>query len=275
MMWWRGVAKMNYLGGARLVLGAALLIGTADALSSQASAADLPTKAPPAAAGQPADDVNSSVLWLGGDFKNRVAAGNVGGIYAFSGNLDAPGWLVRGQFTYVGYDFDTTQSANGTGNGKFYDGNAAIGYQVVGNGLVASGFVGLDVQNYNIDPASAATPGVGNKLGAVFFGRIATQGSAQFPSAIDGNYSTANNSFWVRGRTGVRFGNFTIGPEVIGLGNIAFDEIRAGGYVSYDLSRKWIVQANLGYADGVSGENTSAGRGGTGVYGGVAFIFLH
>ena len=41
----------------------------------------------------------------------KFSAGNVGGIYAFSGNLDAPGWLVRGQFTYVGYYFSSPLAA--------------------------------------------------------------------------------------------------------------------------------------------------------------------
>jgi hypothetical protein len=185
---------MNYLRiGARLVLSATVSIGAANALTSYASAADMLTKAPPPAAA--ASDVNSSVLWLGSDFKNDVAAGNIGGIYALNGNLDATGWLVRGQFTYVGYGFSTTQSATGSAQGNFYEGSGAIGYQVVGNGFVASGLVGLDDQNYNINPAAAATPGIGDALGAIFFGRIATMGGAQYPTAIDGDYSTANNSF--------------------------------------------------------------------------------
>jgi hypothetical protein len=264
---------MNYLGRARLVLGTAALIGWG-ATYSHAIAADMPLKAPPAAAA-PLADINSSVLWLGSDFKNRVSAGNIGGIYALSGNLDAPGWLVRGQFTYVDYDFSTSQSLTGVGNGKFYEGSAAVGYQMVGTGFVASGLIGLDAQKYNVNPASAIPNGIGDRLGAIFYWRLATMGGAPYPSAIDGDFSTANNSYWVRGRTGVRLGKVTIGPELIGLGNRAFDEVRAGGYVSYDITNKWIIQGNLGYADGVRGENGAGGRGGTGVYGGVTLVFLH
>jgi len=263
---------MNCLGGQHLVLGAALLIGASVTVWSPASAADQPVKAAP-----PADfsSVNSSVLWLGSDFKNRVSAGNIGGIYALSGNLDAQGWLVRGQFTYVNYDFSTTQSLTGTGNGNFYQGSAAVGYQFVGSGFVASGLVGLDAQHYNINPVSATPVGIGDKLGVVFYGRLATKGGAAFPSAIDGNFSSANDSYWVRGRTGVRLGNFVVGPEVIGLGNRAFDEVRVGGYVSYDITNKWIIQGDLGYAEGVRGERGAARGGGTGAYGGVTLVFLH
>jgi hypothetical protein len=73
----------------------------------------------------------------------------------------------------------------------------------------------------------------------------------------------------------VRFGSITVGPEAIGLGNSVFDEVRVGGYASYDLSRSTIVQADLGYADSTRGENTSGGRGGNGAYGGVTLVFLH
>jgi Cellulose biosynthesis protein BcsS len=248
---------------------------SATGLVSSAHAADMATKAPPPAASPAFSDVSSSVFWLGGDFKTNVAAGTAGGIYALNGNLAAPGWLVRGQFTYVGYDFASTLAPSGTAHSTFADGSGAIGYQVFGNGLVASGFVGVDYQNYTTNPAAAASTGVGDKWGAVFIGRVATIGGTPYPFDIDGSYSTANNSFWIRGRPGVRFGNLRLGPEVIGLGNNVFDEVRVGGYASYDVSRNFIVQADLGYADPTRGENTAGGRGGRGAYGGVVLVFLH
>jgi hypothetical protein len=259
--------------GVRLVVSAALAIGAASAFSPRAVAADMATKAQPAATSP--SDVNSSVLWLGGDFKNEADGGNIGGIYALNGNLDAPGWLVRGQFTYVDYNFNSTLSPSGSARGQFSEGSAAIGYQWTGNGYVASGFVGPDYQNYDINPAAAATPGVGDRLGAIFFGRVATMGDTQFPSAIDGDFSSANDSYWVRGRTGMRFGSLTLGPEAIALGSKVYDEVRGGGYASYDLSRNVILQGDLGYADATRGENSSGGRGGNGVYGGVTVVFLH
>ena len=261
--------------GARLILISLISVAGVGVASTTASAADMATKAPPSTTSQSASDVNSSVLWLGSDFKNNVAAGNVGGIYALNGNLDASGWLVRGQFTYVGYDFSSPFAPSGTARGNFFDGSAALGYQWAGNGFVASAFVGPDYQNYTINPAAASDPRVGDRFGAVFWGRVATMGGAQFPSAIDGQYSTANNSFWVRGRTGMRFGTITVGPEIVGLGNTVFDEVRAGGYISLDLSRSLILQADAGYADATRGENSGGGRGGSGAYGGVALVFLH
>ena len=253
----------NVLTGARLVLWTAAAICAAAGLSSRGHAADMATKAPPQATENAAP---SSVVWLGSDFKNDVDAGVIGGIYALSGNLDAPGWLVRGQFTYVGYDFNTTQSATGSAHTDFYRGDSSIGYQIVGNGLVASGFVGVDYERYFTNPAAATNTELNDKVGAIFSGHLATVGGAQYPFAIDGHFSTANNDYWIRGRTGVKFNNITVGPEIIGLGNVSFDEVRVGGYASYDLSRTWILQGDLGYAQGTRGNNNNSGRGGDGAY---------
>jgi hypothetical protein len=127
--------------GTRLLLSTALSIGAASALSSAAGAADILGKAPVqqqgAASGGP-----SSAFWLGGDFKENVAAGYLGGVYAVNGSLDVPGWLVRGQVTGVGFDFAMPPAPNG--HGDFFRGDGAIGYQVFGYGLVAQGFVGVE-----------------------------------------------------------------------------------------------------------------------------------
>jgi hypothetical protein len=233
-------------------------------------AADILGKAPVqqqgAASGGP-----SSAFWLGGDFKENVAAGYLGGVYAVNGSLDVPGWLVRGQVTGVGFDFAMPPAPNG--HGDFFRGDGAIGYQVFGYGLVAQGFVGVDYEQYDFHPASAGNPALRDRVGAIFLGRVASTGPGQFPFAIEGQFETGNSDFWVRGRTGVKFGQWTVGPEAIMLGNVAFDELRLGGFVAYDLAGNMSVQANVGYADGIRNDNS--GRGGNGVYGGMTFVFLH
>jgi hypothetical protein len=159
------------------------------------------------------------------------------------------------------------------GHGDFFRGDGAIGYQVIGYGLVAQGFVGADYENYDFHPASAGNPQLKDRAGAIFFGRVASATATQFPFAIDGLFETANSDFWVRGRTGLKFGKWTVGPEAIILGNVAFDEARFGGFATYDLSGNMSVQANLGYADGIRNDNS--GRGSSGVYGGVTLVFVH
>jgi hypothetical protein len=267
----RGGSKVSKVGiGTRLLLSVALSVGAASALSLQAGAADTlgkaPTQQPAADSGGPA-----SAMWVGGDFKQNVAAGYGGGVFALNGNLDKPGWLLRGDLVGVGFDFAMPPAPNGRGD--FFRGDGAIGYQVIGYGLVAQGFVGADYENYDFHPASAGNPQLKDRVGAIFFGRVASATATQFPFAIDGLFETANNDFWVRGRTGVKFGKWTVGPEAIMLGSVAFDEARFGGFATYDLASNMSVQANLGYADGIRNDNS--GRGSSGVYGGVTLVFVH
>jgi hypothetical protein len=256
---------------ARSILNAALAVSAAAVMISKADAADMATKAAPWPA---PSEAYSTAIWLSSDFKNHVADGSVGGVYALSGNLDTSGWLLRGQANYAAFGIDNSPSFVGHGHGNFADGSGMIGYQVVGNGLAAAGFVGFDYQSYTINPRAANTNGLGDRGGVIFAGRLASAGLTQFPFAIDGQYSTAYNEFWVRARPGVKFGNVTVGPEVIGMGNNVYNEVRGGGYVSYEAAKGFTVQADLGYADGTRNDN--GGRSpGSGVYGGVTLVFLH
>ena len=98
------------------------------------------------------------------------------------------------------------------------------------------GLVGADYEQYDFHPASAGKTRLEDRVGATSFGRVASATATQFPFAIDGQFETGNSDFWVRGRTGVKFGKWTVGPEAIILGNVAFDEARLGGFVTYDLA---------------------------------------
>ena len=255
--------------GGWLLLSAALSIGAANALPSQAQAADIIGKAP---AQQPADSGGpATAMWVGGDFKDNVAAGYAGGVLAVNGNLSLPGWLLRGDVVGVGFDFAMPPGPNG--HGDMFRSDGAVGYQVLGFGLVAQGFVGADYEQYDFHPASAGNPRLKDGVGAIFYGRVASATATQFPFAIDGQFETVNSDFWVRGRTGMKFGKFTVGPEAILLGDVAFDEARFGGFVTYDFMNNMSVQANVGYADGIRNDNS--GRGSSGVYGGLTLVFVH
>jgi len=251
----------------RLGLSAAVLIGAMTGLSLPARAADILTKSPPQTA---VSEAPSTVLWAGGDFKDDVEAETFGGIHALSGGLDHSGWLIRGDFTAAQFGFNTNP---GSANGDLYRGDGSIGYQTFTNGWVASGYLGLGYEQYNFSPASAGNPSLHDQFGLMLTGRLATAGTTPYPVSLDGQYLTANNEFWLRARIGARFGAITVGPELIGLGNVAWDEVRFGGYVEYQFSRDWIVQGDLGYANGSSGD--LFGHSGTGVYGGVGLVYLH
>jgi hypothetical protein len=71
-------------------------------------------------------------------------------------------------------------------------------------------------------------------------GRVASATATQSPFAIDGLFETASSDFWVKGRTALT----STGGSAL---NGSFDEARFGGCLTYDLSRRKSLQANLGY----------------------------
>lgn len=245
------------------------LLGTVLLATSAVSvqAADIVAKAPPLVA---VPQGPSTAIWTGAAFKENVGAGFIGGVWAFNRNLDTEGFLFRGQYLYVGYDFSSTLSPTGTADGNLNRGDAQIGYQWVRNGWTASIFAGADYQNYRISPASADDGQLKDGFGVIFTGRLANLGS-KTPVSLEGNYSTINNTYWVRGRAGYNFGQFTIGGEIGALGNKAFDEARYGAFISTDLARGLILQANAGYADRLRNDYFI---GTNGAYGGVTLVFL-
>lgn len=214
-------------------------------------------------------DTNTGVLWAGVAGQENVIAGYAGGIWALNGDLDAAGFLLKAQVLFVDYDFATTV-APGTGNGDVSRGNVSIGYQWVDEGYVASIFAGLDLQEHDITPAAAST--LDDEAGLIVSARVATRGGAMYPMSIVGNYSTANDTYWVRARAGYKMNNFEIGPEVAALGDQDDDAFRVGAYAKIEMG-DIILELNGGYHDGDDTVGTASV--GESAYGGVTLIYVY
>jgi hypothetical protein len=242
----------------------AVLLGCT--VSAAAFAAD---GTPDSAAASP-----SAALWAGAAFKSRATAGYAGGVWApMTHSLDADGILVRGEYVYVSYDFNSRNSGTGEAHGTLNRANAQIGYQMVRYGLAGSLFVGPDYQDYSVSPSRAESHNVNDKLGAMFVGRVARAGAQEFPVSLEGNFSTANTTYWTRLRPGMNFGEFTVGPELGALGNRDYDEGRYGAFASINLGSAVILQTSIGYSQSFR-RHVSATSGGEGAYGEVSLVVL-
>lgn len=248
--------------GLRCVVGAALCLAAA----SPALAGD---------ATPGADQAPMAALWGGAAFKPHVAVGFAGGLWSPTANLDSPGWLVRGEYLYVGYNFNSNAATNGSASGQLNRADAQVGYQVVNSGIAASALVGPDYEDFSATPSGANDRRLSNKLGAMIVGRVARIGKPFIPVSLEGNYSTANNSYWTQAKAGVNLGRITVGPAFGVLGNRAFDEARFGAYSSVDLNHNFSVQIGAGYAQSMRSHSaTSGGGGGNGGYGEITFVCL-
>ena len=212
-------------------------------------------------------DTNSTVIWAGVAFQDEAIAAHAGGLWAANGDLDASGFMFRGQVVYVDFDFDSDNGDDG--EGEIARGNASVGYQFAGDGVALSLFAGLDVQEVDIDPDDDTD--LDDEVGLIVTARLATNGATDVPMSLEGNYSTANDMYWARARVGYRFDQFALGPEFAVLGNSGFDAYRIGGYVQVSFDPV-IIELNAGYHDGDSeGDDANAYNG---LYGGATAVFV-
>ncbi len=214
-------------------------------------------------------------LSAGAAFKPHVQAAFFGGLWAPSSDLDSDGFQVKGGYVYVHYNFSTGQSASGSANGQLNSANAQVGYQLVRYGVATSFFVGPDYQDFSVNPSAAANRKLSQKLGAIFAGRVARPGTPVIPASIEGNYSTANTTYWSSAKVGYNFGSITVGPQLTMLGNVAFDEGRYGGYASYTFAQGASVQVGLGYSRPWRRTATPGVPSGDGMYGEISFVLLN
>ncbi|HEU0160238.1 MAG TPA: cellulose biosynthesis protein BcsS, partial [Hyphomicrobiaceae bacterium] len=96
---------------------------------------------------------------------------------------------------------------------------------------------------------------------------IETEKELPYYFALEGNYSTAFNSYWARARVGWHRGRFIFGPEASVVGDEDFDAQRVGGFVRFDLPlapfRPIEVTLSAGHQF-VSGNNNNGATGGIG-----------
>jgi hypothetical protein len=214
-------------------------------------------------------DTNSTVIWAGVAFEESEAwAAHAGGIWAANGDLDSSGFLFRGQVLYVDWEFDRDNDDDG--DGQIARGNASIGYQFAGDGIVAAIFAGVDYQEVDVDPGGDTD--LDDELGVIVTGRLATNGPTDLPMSLEGNYSTANDTYWARARIGYSFDWLAVGPEFAVLGDTGLDAYRVGGYAALNLSDGVILEVNGGYhdADGSANDHGSD----DGAYGGATIVFV-
>ena len=218
---------------------------------STAFAADLPVKAPVAAAAEAVDYGN---LYFG------VDANTNGGLVGYSGILYAPGGMdysglrvsvfgLYGKYRY------TSEEEGLTFKARFASVDALVGYSYVFNNGAATLAVGANYQNHDVSPPDRDNPVQGEKLGFKVQGDFWTNPTERTLIVGIGSYSTAFNTYYSILKFGYDvFGlGFFIGPEVVALGNQRTDQqrlgvhvtnIRVANRVSLSVSGGWLHERN-------------------------------
>ncbi|KAB7613487.1 cellulose biosynthesis protein BcsS [Amylibacter sp. SFDW26] len=205
-----------------------------------------------------AEETNSSVLIFGSEVGSDSLTVYTGLIKAFNGDLNKSGYLGRGFIAYGDYNYETAAVAGGSVDIEAVSGDLMLGYQIVGNQAIISGFAGLDIQSNALTPNDPQNSTGGSAHGFKIQGEVRTTENAPAQASLIASYSGANETYYSRGRIGFNVGKFSVGPEASLLGNEEYDSQKYGAFISGLKVNSLDVSVNVGYANS-SGNGSSDG----------------
>lgn len=228
----------------------------------------------------PAPGTKAFVLFSGFDMVTDASYSFQGLIVALNRDIGKDGFMLRLYGGHVDYEYDTVAVPNGKVDGDGWQGDAMIGYKISRGNIWAAAYIGIDYQDHDLTPDDPANPVRGSEVGFKVAADIASlrTGSPLYFS-LNGQYSTAFDSYWARGRIGLNRGHMTFGPEVLAMGSDSFDAQRVGGFVMFDVSLVPNMPIEVTLSGGYqflddSNGNSFGGGGGEGAYGGIVFTTL-
>jgi hypothetical protein len=245
------VARLR--GGA---IGAIILLLATNGVSAEVSRAEGP----------------KTVVFTGVDLAPRdTVATWLGAIYAVNG-LAHDSLYLRVLGAYAWYDY-TSGAGLGPIDGRAALFDAQIGYQVVRSNIRAGLSIGVENQDFHLSPDDPGNRLRGSETGFKVMGDVGTLIARPWFFDVIGSYSTAFESYWVRGRVGYELWKIVIGPEVVFYGNSDFRAERVGGFFQFDVPVGHVftrTSLSVGY-EHTDDDNVFGGR--EGAYGTLNFAF--
>jgi len=227
-----------------------------------------------------AQDTKSVVSYSGFEAVDSALFYYSGAILAFNQDISRPGFLINGFVGIGDYDYSTTGVPGGKVDGDATWLRGMLGYQTFAWDMRLAAYAGVDWQNNELHPKDTSNPVAGGETGFIIDAEMETLKPSDIYFGLIGQYSTANEWYWSRLRTGYGFGRVIIGPEGILFGNVGFDAQRAGAFldvpvklgrdlvfdVTFSGGYQWIGGIGSGGQDGanVGGDSDSG-------YGNISF----
>lgn len=227
----------------------------------------------PAVAGGdgPGDDpVVRAVTMSGADVTKDADDAYSGVYYAFNGDLNREGFVLRLFGTRGFYEY-----GDGTNDGNYWQGDVMVGYQWVRGGVDVGLYIGVDYQDYRLATFDPDNELIGSETGFKVAADIETndRSTSSLYFALNGSYSTAFDTYYALGRVGRTFGRFTVGPEAWVLGDVTGDAQRLGAFVQFDVPIAYRTAGTLALSVGhqFGDDNVSSKGFDNGLYGTVNF----
>lgn len=191
-----------------------------------------------------------------------------GAVTAFNRDINSSGGVLRFSAAYGEYEYDTTSVAGGTVDIEGVSTDLMIGYQWVSDSSVTAVYFGADYRDNSLSPEDPSNSTSGDETGAKLQVEAFATGSSFSGSSVIASYSTAYETYFVRGRLGFGMGNLSAGPELAFLGNEEYDGYKAGLFVGgIALGDSTNMSVNAGYS-----ESDGSGSGDS-VYVGMSLSF--
>jgi len=207
------------------------------------------------------EPVERGVLFSGYDIVTDSRYWYQGIIVALNGDMGKDGYFVRAYGSRD--DFDRNP-----GDGRQWQADFALGYMFSRNKIDYEIYAGVDYQNVRLSPDDPTAEVRGTEWGFKVGAGIETDKELPYYFSLEGQYSTAFDSYWARARVGLHRGRFIFGPEAIVVGDDDFDAQRLGGFVRFDVQlpawRPVEVTLSAGHQFVSGNDNANNGNGGIG-----------
>jgi hypothetical protein len=185
--------------------------------------------------------------------------GYAGGFAAVNHDLNKDGLLFR---VFGGDGHYKYNIVPGVSNGvDFQTGEVMVGYQKFVGSTRISGYAGANVEDHHnsMDPLATIR---GTRWGVKGQGEIYMPINQLVYFYGQATYSSVWNNYFVMGKAGFNINpTFSIGPEVISLGNDRFDAVRAGPFVAIKItpSAEFILSGGYSWDERKDSVNNNSG----------------
>ena len=234
-----------------------LFTPTPEALSAYGSAAANSYKGP--VLSNAAEPPGTGYAFAGADVSKQSYVG-WGGIIIAPGNIDTSGPRVFILGSGGRYRYDDVR-------GIFAHGEALGGYGFEGNNYTVNLLAGVNAENHQLSKLDPTNSVVGTEFGVKLRGDAWVNPTPATLAYVEGDYSTAFQSWSVAGKLGhdIGLGGAFLGPEAAYFGNERFEQWRVGVHLTRMRKGRFEAGVAAGYAD-----DSVVG---TGAYGRVDFSY--
>jgi hypothetical protein len=153
------------------------------------------------------------------------------------GDWSRPGFLLHVYYGAGFYDYRNSDVRGGEVDVVPMSADLMIGYYgVIGETAYWNIMIGVGVENNDLDRNDRSNPVRGSEVGFKVAGEIESDDELRkFYYHLEGDYTTAFDTYWSRVRLGYGVGRMKVGPEGTFYGDETFNSQRIGAFLRFPV----------------------------------------